>query len=1221
MPRLRLIMVMAACLLCMPFARAAAKIVLSEIFWSGSDLSTADEWIELVNTGSGTASLSGWMLTRMSSGEETPMLMIPAGSLIEPFGFYLIGNNNESSSRLAIEPDFVESAVSLANTQLFLWLYDDNGTLIDTIDDGIGTPFAGSNALPKASMERIDLVGSGQIKTNWQTASTFINIDDGASMRGTPHATNGSGPSVDTFPPSEATNFAAETLQESSSGTLAITWTPSTSLDLFSQTLLWNGTGVTLSHSASGIALTGISTGVTFTLQSIDHSGNSSTGITTVSQPFPNVQITEVLANPAGADDAEWIEIANHGSEQVEIGGWILDEGNSPGNYSFPHPLLLQPNEHRAFPKTITTLPLGNDGETLTLKRGNTIVDTWVYEATEEEVSFGRSKEDPPLFLPFCVPTMNKPNDMISPNPIITIQSGNVIGEREVSLNLIAEVETGSTVHATCRWQYGDGFTSESCNPPSHTFGAAGSYEILLHYSDFCGNEMVRSLTVTVTEPNSSGNTAQSRSGQTGGTAGISGGKESGNRTSCSPAEFDGIRISEIFPNPTGDDADGEWIEIENTLSTNASLCGWTLDDGEDGSKPFVLDTYTLSPQSLLVLERKQTKLALNNSDESVRLFDPNGEVEDIVIYATSEEGKSFALREDDLFVWTPFVTPGSTNEFRTAERKGATQSIVISAVLPNPDGNDEGNEWIELTNVGMVPIDLFGWSLANAKGNAYVMPKMKMQPHEVRRLTSDRTSITLTNTIDEARLYDSLANLISLLGWSNAISGRTYFPSRVGERIGAEVVSVVDGDTIDVDIGGIRERVRMIGIDTPETVHPKKSIEKFGREASEFTKKILLGKNIFLEFDEEERDKYNRMLAYVLLMDGTNVNGELIRRGFAYAYLRFPFAYSALFRAYEDEARKAKIGLWADEEATDEIIETKKGIEEEATKAQGIVTGSGMTTSGSTLSGSMLIADDKPVAAPYTAPLQENPFSEIMSNPPMDGLLHDLGEYLELANPTDEPHSLAGWILDDDPQGSSKRKTLDARYVIEPQGYLLLCKSDECDLPLGISLNNDGEELSLASPDGNQIFSVAYPKIQRGESYAIHKNEWCVSSLITPRAPNICQQSTMISDSVQQKKISDATNTVIANQTYRHSTLRKKYRNIVMKDAQSDRAIQLHPLLAPLVKKEERLSIKQSISPSRMEILRLSATGIAMSFFVLGTALTRKKTISPTPQNASIPV
>lgn len=1197
---------MAVCLACAPIASAGAKIVISELLWSGSDLSSADEWIELTNVGSDTVSLSGWTLTRVSGGSEEEMLMLPANTSVGSGGFFLIANNNESSSRLSIEPDFVDASVSLANTQLLIRLYDQSGSLIDAIDDGAGAPFAGLNGAVKASMERIDLSGSGQMKTNWQTAFTFWNFDDGAPMLGTPKAKNGTGPSIDTFPPKEATDFAAEIKPEGTGSFLPVTWTASASLDLASQTLLWNGTGMILSKTSTGITLADIGTGVTFILRSTDIFGNTSTGTTTVSREFPNVKITEVLANPIGSDDEEWIEIGNLGKEAVDVSRWILDEENSSGNFRIPSPFILLPLEHRMFPKSQTNLPLTNDGETLSLKRGSMMMDTWAFVETAEEVSYGRGRDDLSLLQAFCVPTPNKPNDLVLPEPMITLQKGSLSGERSVSVNLIAEVLTGSTAHASCEWNYGDGFTSTSCNPPSHTFEKVGTYEIRLTYLDFCGNGVERNVTVSVTAPS---NSSQKSSGQSGGGQGEGpgGGNESGNRTSCSPTNFEGVRISEFIPDPTGKDEEGEWIELENTMSENVSLCGWELDDFDGGSKPFFLDTFVIPPKGFLLLPRRETKIALNNSDDSVRLFQPGGNLIEEISYGKSEDGESYALRSDGIFVWTPFPTPGSSNRFREVAKRFEEETVIVSAALPNPDGNDEGNEWIELTNAGTSSINLTGWSLSNRKGKFYEIKNVLLAPRETRRFGSSLTEITLTNTEDDARLIDPKGNIVSLLHWTDAISGRMYRPSVAGKRVIARVISGIDGDTIDVDINGKKERVRMIGIDTPETVHPKKSVEKFGVQASDFTKKMLTGKMMTLEFGDEERDKYDRLLAYVIF-DGVNFNGELIRRGYAYAYLRFPFSLSSLFHAYEEEARKAKLGLWADPEAAEFILKTKEEIEEEKMK-EAAMTGSGTTASGIALSGSMLVsAMSGSVVALYATPLPVSPFSEMMSNPPKEGRLKDLGEYLELFNPLEEAVTLEGWILDDDPKGSSKPKILSDAYVIEPESYLLLCKGEECDLPLSISLNNDGEELSLTSPDGLLKFTVNYPEMDRGEAYASHSmSKWCRTSIATPAAENVCD-TPLVEDEKQVSRRGVARNAP-TNRTNDNplSVLRTKYRNIIAEEPRNEPKTELHPLLAEL--NGSRVSSMQN-APTPFASFRehLMIMYMFLFSFVLLTAFARRK-------------
>jgi micrococcal nuclease len=95
--------------------------------------------------------------------------------------------------------------------------------------------------------------------------------------------------------------------------------------------------------------------------------------------------------------------------------------------------------------------------------------------------------------------------------------------------------------------------------------------------------------------------------------------------------------------------------------------------------------------------------------------------------------------------------------------------------------------------------------------------------------------------------------------------------------------------------------------------VRPNTPVEYYGKEASAFTKKMVEGRPVRLEYDWQERDKYGRLLAYVYLKDGTFLNAEIIKQGYGYAYTRFPFKYLNEFRQYEKEAREAKRGLWAD--------------------------------------------------------------------------------------------------------------------------------------------------------------------------------------------------------------------------------------------------------------------------------------------------------------------
>jgi micrococcal nuclease len=128
-------------------------------------------------------------------------------------------------------------------------------------------------------------------------------------------------------------------------------------------------------------------------------------------------------------------------------------------------------------------------------------------------------------------------------------------------------------------------------------------------------------------------------------------------------------------------------------------------------------------------------------------------------------------------------------------------------------------------------------------------------------------------------------------------------------------VTRVVDGDTIVVTVPGSTEKVRLIGVDTPETVDPRKPVQCFGLEASNFTKSLLANKTVRLESDPSQgnKDKYGRLLRYVFLSD-INVNEELIAQGYGHEYTYdTPYKYQTEFKNAERLARESKKGLWAD--------------------------------------------------------------------------------------------------------------------------------------------------------------------------------------------------------------------------------------------------------------------------------------------------------------------
>jgi micrococcal nuclease len=138
--------------------------------------------------------------------------------------------------------------------------------------------------------------------------------------------------------------------------------------------------------------------------------------------------------------------------------------------------------------------------------------------------------------------------------------------------------------------------------------------------------------------------------------------------------------------------------------------------------------------------------------------------------------------------------------------------------------------------------------------------------------------------------------------------------PDTHGEWV--TVKRVVDGDTFELTNG---EKVRLIGVDTPETVKPNTPVQPYGKEASDFTKKMLTGKKIRLETDVQERDKYGRILAYAYLEDGTFFNELLLREGYAQIMTVPPnVKYADHFRSVQQKAREQGKGLWGLENSND---------------------------------------------------------------------------------------------------------------------------------------------------------------------------------------------------------------------------------------------------------------------------------------------------------------
>ncbi len=149
------------------------------------------------------------------------------------------------------------------------------------------------------------------------------------------------------------------------------------------------------------------------------------------------------------------------------------------------------------------------------------------------------------------------------------------------------------------------------------------------------------------------------------------------------------------------------------------------------------------------------------------------------------------------------------------------------------------------------------------------------------------------------------LLPLIVLLAWVTGIAGAQ--PA----TLEGTVVRIVDGDTIHVRLSDRVEKVRYIGVNTPEVHHPRKGEEPGGREAAEVNRELVENKHVRLELDVQSRDRYGRLLAYVWIGE-TMINAELVRLGYAQVMTVPPnVRYQSLFLKLQHDARESGRGLW----------------------------------------------------------------------------------------------------------------------------------------------------------------------------------------------------------------------------------------------------------------------------------------------------------------------
>lgn len=225
---------------------------------------------------------------------------------------------------------------------------------------------------------------------------------------------------------------------------------------------------------------------------------------------------------------------------------------------------------------------------------------------------------------------------------------------------------------------------------------------------------------------------------------------------------------------------------------------------------------------------------------------------------------------------------------------------FIALITISNPKSNSSQSFISGSVNNENKPIDTNRINLENEE--------KRSKEIELVKLKESAQTINQTFDFNESNKGEPLQKLEDVKIANLNISG---FGLSTKDKKLFDVISVIDGDTIKISELGT---VRLIGIDAPETKDPRKTVQCYGQEAFNYLKDKLLSKKVYLEFEQNNRiDKYNRTLAFVYLENGYFVNKEIIKDGYAFAYLNYQNTKLEEFKNLQKTASDNKLGLWAE--------------------------------------------------------------------------------------------------------------------------------------------------------------------------------------------------------------------------------------------------------------------------------------------------------------------
>jgi len=723
-----------------PVKAEQGSVLINEIAWMGTEISSTDEWIELFNKSDISVDVSGWLL---KSRDGQPDIVLEGN--IPAKEYFLLERTNDDSV-----PNKIANQIyvgSLGNTGEYLELFDNENNLIDSIDM-TGAWLYGDND-SKQTMERVDdnnwqtslnkggtpgeinslredvsdnqevpvevveVVPKDLLNINYKYADILINEivsdpSDGDSEW--VELFNNTSQNIDLTDWFIKEGSGAKTILEGSllTGDYFVIETPKGNLNNSGDEVLlfsplnklinkvvygdWNDGDI--SDNAPSASDPGSIARVNKkdTLNSRNDfklTNNPTKGSANIIVDEDEVSVeevadydfgetvivSEVFPNPEGDDkEGEFIELYNYGDRDINLFGWRLGD-SSKNRFEFKRGDSIKAQSYLVLSRIDTGIVLNNSGDTVSifLPGKDEPIYFLKYSKAEEGFSFNNTKTEETLN--FYNKSFQDNNWTWSETPTPGEKNKFMIINHspEVDFSFPDELFVGVPVlfdssdtfdedgdELTFHWDFGDGFENILKNP-EHTFFKSGILNIILEVDDG-ENISKKEKTITIKNKYSLGDNNENKK----------------NELNFGETK---IYITEVLPNPDGDDVEGEFVEIHNASEMPVNLFDWILDDMEGGSKPYKFkENSIVDAGSSFILNRTESGIVLNNTYDQVRLIDSNNNLVDEVEYKATFNGKAYVKDENGDWVWKDVASLGEEkNEPQHSDKKESADDVVVS--------------------------------------------------------------------------------------------------------------------------------------------------------------------------------------------------------------------------------------------------------------------------------------------------------------------------------------------------------------------------------------------------------------------------------------------------------------------------------------------------------------------------------------------------------------